>query len=174
MTFENPEEKAKYNLITDYGTAIDSYLKELQEFNRIEGNHMSNHKVNGVYRAKMVDWMVEVLMAFKCSNQTMFLAINIMDRYFAALNSGFEQRTLELQELHITGVTCMFMASKYEDVYPLLMKTVFNKIGHKKIPIDTIRERELDILRALGFKVGAYPTALEFLERYMDEILAKH
>jgi hypothetical protein len=45
----------------------------------------------------------------------------------------------------------MFMASKYEDVYPLLMKTVFNKIGHSKISIEAIRLKELDILRAIGF-----------------------
>ena len=68
----------------------------------------------------------------------------------------------------------MFLASKYEDVYPLLMKTVFNKIGHKKIPVDTIRARELEILRVLGFKIGASPTPFEFLEKYMDEILDKH
>lgn len=68
----------------------------------------------------------------------------------------------------------MFMASKYEDVYPLLMKTVFNKIGHKKIPVDAIRAKELDILRAIGFKIGAYPSSLEFLERYIDEVLTKH
>jgi hypothetical protein len=49
-----------------------------------------------------------------------------MDRYFNALNQqGEDHRSLELYELHITGITCMFIASKYEDVYPLLMKTVF-------------------------------------------------
>lgn len=67
----------------------------------------------------------------------------------------------------------MFMASKYEDVYPLLMKTVFNKIGHKKIAVETIRERETDILRVLGFKIGA-PTTLEFLEKYIDQVLNSH
>ena len=68
----------------------------------------------------------------------------------------------------------MFMASKYEDIYPLLMKTVFNKIGHKKMSVEAIRARELDILRVLGFKIGAAPTPLEFLEKYMDEILSSH
>lgn len=68
----------------------------------------------------------------------------------------------------------MFMASKYEDIYPLLMKTVFNKIGHKKISVEAIRNRELDILRALSFKVGSYPSSFEFLEKYMDEVLEKH
>lgn len=52
----------------------------------------------------------------------------------------------------------MFIASKYEDVYPLLMKTVFNKIGHKKISEEDIRNKEMDILRVLGFKIGGLPT----------------
>jgi hypothetical protein len=65
------------------------------------------------------------------------------------------------------------MASKYEDVYPLLMKTVFTKIGHKKMAVDTIRDKEIEILRTLSFKLGA-PTSLEFLEKYIDEILCKN
>lgn len=51
-----------------------------------------------------------------------------MDRYFDSLNK--QNISIELHELHAIGVVCMFMASKYEDVYPLLMKTVFNKIAH--------------------------------------------
>ena len=85
----------------------------------------------------MVDWMVEVLTAFKCSDQTLFLAVNLMDRYFS--EAGINKRSLELAELHNTGVVSMFMASKYEDIYPLLMKTVYNKIGHGKISQDVIR-----------------------------------
>jgi hypothetical protein len=80
----------------------------------------------------MVDWMVEVLTAFKCSDQTFFLAVNLMDRYFDKMSMN--KNSLELHELHTTGVVSMFMASKYEDIYPLLMKTVYNKIGHSKIP----------------------------------------
>ena len=120
----------------------------------------------------MVDWMVEVLSAFKCSDQTFFVAVNLLDRYLDALSQ--EKKQLELHELHITGVACMFMASKYEDVYPLLMKTVFNKIGHKKVSVDAIRAKELEILRAIGFMVGAAPSPLEFLEKYIEEVLSKN
>mmetsp|Transcript_32597 Transcript_32597/g.24083 ORF Transcript_32597/g.24083 Transcript_32597/m.24083 type:complete len:134 (-) Transcript_32597:236-637(-) len=133
-------------MLREYGPHILEHLKTLSEINGIEEGHMKNHRINGTYRAKMVDWMVEVLTAFKCSDQTFFLAVVLMDRYFSCLNSGPRARTLELQELHITGIACMFIASKYEDVYPLLMKTVFNKIGHAKIPAEAIKERELDIL----------------------------
>jgi Cyclin, N-terminal domain/Cyclin, C-terminal domain len=46
---------------------------------------LHGHEVTGVYRAKMVDWIVEVMTAFKCAEQTFFLAISLMDRYFAVL-----------------------------------------------------------------------------------------
>lgn len=139
----------KYDLISDYAELIDAYLKNLEQVNAMSLQHLSNHKINGVYRAKMVDWMVEVLTAFKCADQTLFLAINIMDRYFDSLNK--QNIALELHELHTTGVVCMFMASKYEDVYPLLMKTVLTKIGHGKISAEVIRNKEMELLRAIGF-----------------------
>jgi hypothetical protein len=79
----------------------------------------------------MVDWMCEVLnIAFSnlCGDQTLFLAVSLMDRYIESRKAS--RIPFKNSELHLTGVTCMFMASKYEDVKPLLMKTVFNKIGH--------------------------------------------
>jgi len=101
---------------------------------------LKGHKITGVYRAKMVDWMIEVLSAFKSSNQTFFLSVQIMDRYFDALTKLSESKDkdinhygLELNELHLIGIVSMFIASKYEDVYPLLMKTVVRKIAHGKV-----------------------------------------
>jgi hypothetical protein len=51
---------------------------------------MAIHEITGVYRAKMVDWMIEVFSAFQCADQTTFLAISLMDRYFNALNKKGE------------------------------------------------------------------------------------
>lgn len=67
----------------------------------------------------MIDWMVEVLTTFNNSDQTFFLAINVLDRYFKST-----EKTLSKADLHVSGVCSMFIASKYEDVAPLLMGTV--------------------------------------------------
>lgn len=112
----------------------------------------------------MVDWMVEVLTTFKNSDQTFFLAINLMDRYFKNTDRG-----LQGSELHLSGIVSMFIASKYEDIMPLLMKTVINKIGHNKFNLRQVEEKELEILRVIGYKVGA-PTLKEFLDRYLEEL----
>lgn len=59
----------------------------------------------------MVDWMIEVLTNFKCDNQTFFLAVSLLDRFFR-----FSPYPVEICDLHIMGVTAMFIASKFEDV----------------------------------------------------------
>ena len=78
--------------------------------------------------------------------------------------------TREISDLHITGVTCMFIASKYEDIYPLKMKMVYEKIAHKKLSIERIKGLEMDILRVIKYKIPA-PTSLDFLKVYLKQIL---
>lgn len=64
----------------------------------------------------------------------------------------------------------MFIASKYEDIYPLKMKMVHEKIAHKKLPIEKIKLLEMDILKAINYKIPA-PTALDFLKIYLKDVL---
>lgn len=54
-------------------------------------------------------------------------------------------------QLHIIGVQCMFVATKMEEVYPLKMKTIFDKIAHKKIPIVDLVNMEKKIVETLDF-----------------------
>lgn len=54
----------------------------------------------------------------------------------------------------------MFMASKYVDIYPLLMRTVFKKIGHTKLTETSIKEKEKSMLNSFGWTIGA-PTCWE-------------
>jgi len=124
------------------------------------------HKITPALRARMIDWMIEVLTNFKCDDQTFFLAVSLLDRYFKNKTD-----TREISDLHIIGVTTMFIASKYEDIYPLKMKMVFEKIAHRKLAIEDIKGLELDILKAINYKIPA-PTVLDFLRYYLQEVLS--
>lgn len=68
-----------------------------------------------------------------------------------------------MTDLHIIGVTTMFIASKYEDYYPIKMKIVYEKIAHAKLKIEDIKKLELDIMKTLNYKLSA-PTVLDFLK----------
>ncbi len=150
------------NLVTDFGADIQTHVAGLERLED-QTDFLGKHGITADYRAKMVDWMVEVLTTFKCTDQTFFLAVALMDRYFKKTESK-----LTSSDLHITGITAMFVASKYEDIIPLLMKTVVQKIGHGKFQQRTFEDKEIDILQALEFRVGA-PTSLEHLDRYLLE-----
>jgi hypothetical protein len=89
----------------------------------------------------------------------------LLDRYFKG-----KSETREVADLHVIGVTTMFIASKYEDIYPLKMKMVYEKIAHKKLSIDRIKSLELDILKTIKYKIPA-PTVLDFLKIYLKEVL---
>jgi len=148
----------------EYGESIMSYTREL-ELQNLTDNSLMKHKITPALRARMIDWMIEVLTNFKCDDQTFFLAVSLLDRFFKNKTD-----TREISDLHIIGVTTMFIASKYEDIYPLKMKMVFEKIAHRKLSIDDIKGLELDILKSINYKIPA-PTVLDFLRVYLQEVL---
>jgi hypothetical protein len=111
----------------NFGKSIDAHLRKL-EIENSAADCLMRHKITPVLRSRMVDWMVEVMTNFRCDDQTFFVAVSIMDRYFQRAN-----QSLEVSALHVSGVAAMFLASKYEDIYPLKMRDVFEKIGHKRI-----------------------------------------
>lgn len=146
----------------NYGMEIDDYQREIENdpaFSTLQC--LSRHKVTPNLRARMIDWMIEVLTNFKCDDQTFFLSVSLLDRYFK-----LKPEVREISDLHIIGVTCMFIASKYEDIYPLKMKMVYEKIAHKKLGIDKIKGLEMDILKTIKYRIPA-PTSLDFLKYYL-------
>ena len=93
--------------------------------------------------------MIEVLCSYKCKNQSFFLAVQYMDRYFK-----MTERQLEPTDLHQIGVAAMFMACKYEEIYPFKLKLVHEKIAHEKISKEKIRSQERDIMRTLNHDIS--------------------
>ena len=157
-------ERQNINVNAEYGESIMAYTREL-ELQFLTNDSLMRHKITPALRARMIDWMIEVLTNFKCDDQTFFLAVSLLDRYFKN-----KQETREISDLHIIGVTTMFIASKYEDIYPLKMRMVFEKIAHKKLAIEDIKALELDILKSIEYKIPA-PTVLDFLRVYLKEVL---
>ena len=154
------------NLKVDFSEEIDQYLKQRESLPQFDvRNCLYEHDITANVRARMVDWMIEVLSNFGCDEQTFFIAVSIQDRYFK--NS---REILKIPDLHIIGVTSMFIASKYEDVVPLRIKTIDEKIAQKKLNIEDIRYLELLILKELNYEIEA-PTVLDFLKTLLLEVL---
>ena len=68
--------------------------------------------INEKMRAILIDWLVEVHLKFKLVPETLYLTVNLIDRYL--LGSPVERSNLQL-----VGVSALLLASKYEEIYPL-------------------------------------------------------
>lgn len=98
----------------------------------------------------MVDWMVEVTTSFKCTQRTYFLAVAIFDNYLRKIRGT---KVVENGQVHLVGVGAMYLASKYEDIYPLHSKVVSEKISHSAFSQKQILEKEEEFLRLFQFEM---------------------
>ena len=62
-------------------------------------------------RTILLEWLIEVHHKFKLCPNTLFKAIQIIDLYLS-LND------MSKKNLQTLGIVVLFMASKYEDIYP--------------------------------------------------------
>ena len=130
-------------------------------------NFLEEHKITPRMRTRMADWMIEVLSNYNCDDLTYFESINIMDRYFK--ECAKRKKILNPEDLHLIGVTSMFISSKYHDIRPLRLKTVQEKIAHGKLSCDDIKNKEDEISRYLNFSFGL-PSVWDFITIFIEEI----
>jgi len=68
----------------------------------------------------MLDWMIQVFRVLKKSTLiTYLMAVSLLDKYYKAQKDHEEKE--DKNDLHLTGLTCIFIASKLEDVIPIHM-----------------------------------------------------
>ncbi|CAD8127951.1 unnamed protein product [Paramecium sonneborni] len=154
-TEKRSQSKELSNLILNYSEPILEYFQELNI--QSPKNSLQNHSINANLRAKMIDWIVEVVSSYKCKDQTFYLSVRLMDLYL----SKTTQKHVS-SDLHLVGVTSMFMACKYEEIYPVKLSIVHEKIAHKKLTKEEIKDKEANILQVIDFNLNG-ATILDIL-----------
>jgi len=152
-------ERENQLLINKYGPELYNYSKELEN-EAVFPNFLQRHKIDPTIRTKMIDWMIEVLYAYHSDPPTLFLAIHLLDMYIAK-----SEVVLTNNDVHLTGIVCLYIASKMEDLVPLRMSHVKAKIGHNKFSEKKIREKEKLILNTINFQMITTST-YEFVKTF--------
>lgn len=163
--FTNEEFRRMFSKLIrkDYSKCI---LNNLFEEEEVIDDQLLNHKITERMRCRMVDWMIEVFTNYRCDDYSFFYAVSIMDKYFKLTDNV---KILQPAELHLLGITSMFMASKYQDIYPLRLRIVHEKIAHKKLSMEEIKAKEEEISKSLNYILGK-PTQWDFINHFIEEI----
>jgi len=114
--------------------------------------------INEKMRAILIDWLVEVHLKFKLMPETMFLTVNLIDRFL-------ERKLVVRQKLQLVGVTAMLLASKYEEIYAPEVRD-FVYITDRAYNREQILAMESAMLSTLQFNLTC-PTQLHFINRYI-------
>lgn len=72
-------------------------------------------QVNENIRAVLVDWLIDVHAKFKLLSETLFIAVNMIDRILSVSH-------VDRDNMQLLGVTALFIAAKYEEIYPPTVK----------------------------------------------------
>jgi len=149
---DDPQQVGEY-VCDIYGMMSDSQANFLAASNYLEGQPDINAKM----RAILIDWLVEVHMKYKLKTETLFLAVNIIDRFL-------EKKSMTRKKLQLVGVTGMLIAAKFEEIYPPEVRD-FVYITDKAYTKEEILQMEVSMLTVLEFSINC-PTVAHFFERY--------
>jgi hypothetical protein len=72
-----------------------------------------------------------------------------MDQYFKRTKT-----TLYVEDLYLTGITCMLIASKFEEIRPIAMRELIEDVSHFNFTKIEIHQKEIEILVSLQFNVN--------------------
>ena len=110
--------------------------------------------INEKMRSILFDWLVEVHLKFRLKTETLYLTFNLIDRFL-------ERVQVSRSKLQLVGVTCLLLASKYEEIYPPEVRDLVY-VTDKAYTKQQILRMEGMVIRSLEFRLTV-PTHYKFL-----------
>ncbi|OAY82978.1 Cyclin-B2-2, partial [Ananas comosus] len=106
--------------VVDYVQDIYSFYRRTEDLGCVCPNYMCNQfDINEKMRAILIDWLIEVHYKFELMEETLFLTVNVIDRFLAL-------QTVVRKKLQLVGVTAMLLACKYEEERLMVNTLQFN------------------------------------------------
>ena len=161
-----PKKEPKKNInvqnADEYFDDICDELFKNEEKYLVDPKYMSNQSdINHRMRAILIDWLIDVHLKYKLVPQTMYIAVNLIDRYL-------EKNDTNRAKLQLVGVTAMFIACKYEEIYPPDLKDFVYITDGAYVKSDVLN-MEYKMLKYLEFNI-TFPTQWSIFEIYKKKL----
>jgi len=149
-----------HSLVDEYGDDIFRYLMKNEKLNACDYSDKDLYKLqdkkyyNEKNRSILLHWLVKNNNKWKLKDDTIFMAMNIMDRYI----SKYKSKNSEFQ---LIAIASYFIASKYEDIYPPYLDEL-SQICNYVYSNDDIIRKEYEILVGLNFDI-LYNSSYKYL-----------
>uniref|UniRef100_A0A7N1A6S9 B-like cyclin n=1 Tax=Kalanchoe fedtschenkoi TaxID=63787 RepID=A0A7N1A6S9_KALFE len=142
----------------EYVEDIYKFYKLIEEEIRLRDYMDSQPEINQKMRSILVDWLIEVHQKFELLPETLYLTVNIVDRFLAV-------KSVPRRDLQLVGISAMLMASKYEEIWAPEVND-FVCISDRAYSHDQILKMEKAILGHLEWTLTV-ATPYVFLVRFI-------
>lgn len=82
----------------------------MQDEGRVHDYMDAQPEINEKMRSILVDWLTEVHRKFQLMPETLYLTLNIVDRFLS-------REVVPRRELQLVGISSMLIACKYEEIW---------------------------------------------------------
>ena len=145
-------------LTLDYHDSILSHLKQSEERYRVDPDYFSTQReITSTMRSILVDWLVDVSVRFRLQQQTLFLTVNVLDRFLS-------RESVTKNDLQLVGVSTLMLCSKYQEIYPPPLND-FVKVCDNAYSQQQILDFESFVILTIDFDL-TQPTSLSFLDHF--------
>lgn len=159
-----PKKEKKINIqnADEYFEDICEELFKNEEKFLADPKYMSRQSdINHRMRAILIDWLIDVHLKYGLVPQTMYIAVNLIDRYL-------EKNETSRAKLQLVGVTAMFIACKYEEIYPPDLKDFVYITDGAYVKQDVL-DMEYKMLKSLNFSI-TFPTQWNIFEIFKKKL----
>ncbi|TFK40299.1 cyclin-like protein [Crucibulum laeve] len=156
--FEDEVDMYDTTMVSEYAEEIFEYMGDLEEDVMPDANYMDGqNEITWQMRQTLVDWLLQVHLRYHMLPETLWIAVNIVDRFLT-------KRVVSLVKLQLVGVTAMFIAAKYEEILaPSVDEFVFmTENGYTK---EEILKGERIMLQTLEFRVSHYCSPYSWMRK---------
>jgi hypothetical protein len=151
----NNKRKIKPHILNEIYHQMLKDERELENIFKYQKYFDIQTDINEKMRAVLIDWIVEVHKLFELSQETLFLAVDIIDKYLC-------RKFILKHKLQLLGITSLWIACKYLDIFVIDLKYCVY-ITDSTYTDDEIRKMENEILCALDFTI-TMPSILNFYD----------
>ncbi|KAE8704229.1 Cyclin-B2-4 [Hibiscus syriacus] len=146
--------------------AVVEYIDDLYEFyrkaeciGRVPSNYMAQQRdINERMRAILIDWLIEVHYKFELMEESLYLTVNIIDRFLSA-------HQVVRKKLQLVGITAVLIACKYEEVSVPVVEDLM-LISDKAYDRKEVLDMERLMINTLQFNLS-FPTPYVFMRRFL-------
>lgn len=116
-------------------------------------------------RGILVDWLVEVSEEYKLVTDTLYLTVYLIDWFLS-------KNYIERQKLQLLGITCMLIASKYEEINAPRIEDFCFITDNTYTKVEVLK-MESQVLKSSEYQLFA-PTTQTFLRRFLRAAQASY